>query len=121
MTDTEGATPRAMAAASLHTAAESVRFGAIPLPNSINIWCHGVSRRDLLTQADRHMVAVEIRTHTAGTRAGARYPVVKLDEKVTGLHKTVVYLVGIDATKSDEIEYIAHNASCLDTCAPDAD
>lgn len=115
--DTSG-TPRNLIAAGLHTSAEAVRFGSIPLPHSIDIWCHDLSRRDLLTLADRHEADVEMRFR-AGPEPRVIYPIVTLTEKHTGLFKTIVHLVGVDASEADVIEYQAHNASCIDRCADD--
>lgn len=115
MTDNQ---PRELVAAALHTAAEEVRFGAIPLPHSIDIWTHDISRDQLLTIADRYEVAVIV--HPKNDK-DTGHATVRLAEAQTGVYRTTFWLLSTAIEPADVRLYEDHNRECLTQQAPDAE
>lgn len=118
MTDNEPRAPRELLSAALHTAAEMIRFGAIPLPSSVDIWSHNVGRDQLLTLADRYEVAVTVHPKNEKT---AGHATIRLNEAQTGVYRTTFWALSAAMEPADVRLYEDHNRECLTQQAPDAE
>lgn len=121
MTDNEPRAPRELLSAALHTAAEMIRFGAIPLPSSVDIWSHNVGRDQLLTLADRYEVAVTVHPKDEKTSGHSGHATVRLTEAQTGVYRTTFWVMSTAIEPADVRLYEDHNRECLTNRAPDAE
>lgn len=102
-------TPSGLTAAALITLANSIEAGMLPIPRSVDVWYHDVSRRELLEFADRYQVKVHV------AREGGR-PVqatISMETKQSGLYGLRIHMISRQLTPNDLMQYDRHNTECL--------
>lgn len=110
MTQPTRSSPRDLAAAALHTIGDMIRLEQLPIPTSIDVWTHHVKAVDLLRWADRQQAKI----HLHGDELA--WIVVPLATDTFGITMQMHVLMS-KPTKSDQMIFVSHNASCLKSAA----
>lgn len=102
--------PSGLTAAALITLANSIEAGVLPIPGSVDVWYHDVSRRELLEFADRY----QLKVHVARTEDGRPVQAsITVGTKQSGLYGIELHMISKRLVPNDLMQYDQHNTECL--------